>query len=261
MSARIYQRPKNAMQSGRARTQEWVLEFAPSEARRPDPLMGWAGSGDTQVQVVLTFGFGRRGQGLCRQIRHSRPRQHRAAAPPEATKLRRQFPLTSDPPRFCEATRGEGDRPRSGWWRGKSLSVSPAGCHLPICACGENGEDRWRLAKSARPRHIALRESGGRLLSPTWSGPEGSSHNDERRVGRLLQDVREFRPGRAANRRFLRFRCSRTISTLRAGSQNRQFSLRPEQNSHTSYASYASPPMPFIVSAPHCAIPSRAPRR
>ena len=55
MSARIYQRPKNAMQSGRARTQEWVLEFAPAEARRPDPLMGWAGSGDTQVQVVLTF--------------------------------------------------------------------------------------------------------------------------------------------------------------------------------------------------------------
>ncbi len=55
MSARIYQRPKNAMQSGRARTDEWVLEFAPSEARRADPLMGWAGSGDTQVQVVLAF--------------------------------------------------------------------------------------------------------------------------------------------------------------------------------------------------------------
>ena len=27
MAARIYQRPKNAMQSGKARTQEWVLEF------------------------------------------------------------------------------------------------------------------------------------------------------------------------------------------------------------------------------------------
>jgi hypothetical protein len=56
MSARIFQRPKTAMQSGRARTQEWVLEFAPAEAKRADPLMGWAGSGDTQVQVVLTFG-------------------------------------------------------------------------------------------------------------------------------------------------------------------------------------------------------------
>jgi hypothetical protein len=56
MTARIYQRPKNAMQSGKARDHQWVLEFAPAEARKPDPLMGWAGSGDTQVQVVLTFG-------------------------------------------------------------------------------------------------------------------------------------------------------------------------------------------------------------
>ena len=55
MSARIYQRPKNAMQSGKARTQEWVLEFEQSEARRPDPLMGWTGSGDTQAQVSLSF--------------------------------------------------------------------------------------------------------------------------------------------------------------------------------------------------------------
>lgn len=55
MSARIYQRPKNAMQSGKARTSDWLLEFEASEAKRPDPLMGWAGSGDTQAQVVLKF--------------------------------------------------------------------------------------------------------------------------------------------------------------------------------------------------------------
>jgi len=55
MTARIYQRPKNAMQSGKALTDQWILEFAPAEARRPDPLMGWTGSGDTQAQVVLTF--------------------------------------------------------------------------------------------------------------------------------------------------------------------------------------------------------------
>ena len=55
MTARIYQRPKNAMQSGKAHTGEWVLEFVPSEKRKADPLMGWAGSGDTQVQVKLTF--------------------------------------------------------------------------------------------------------------------------------------------------------------------------------------------------------------
>ena len=55
MSARIYQRPKNAMQSGKARTDEWVLEFEQPEARHADPLMGWTGSGDTQAQVQLTF--------------------------------------------------------------------------------------------------------------------------------------------------------------------------------------------------------------
>jgi hypothetical protein len=53
--ARIYQRPKNAMQSGRAGSDSWVLEFVRSEAQRADPLMGWSGSGDMQVQVKLTF--------------------------------------------------------------------------------------------------------------------------------------------------------------------------------------------------------------
>ena len=53
--ARIYKRPKSAMQSGRARTDEWVLDFVPAEAKRPDPLMGWSGSGDTRQQVRLTF--------------------------------------------------------------------------------------------------------------------------------------------------------------------------------------------------------------
>ena len=55
MRARIYQPPKNAMQSGWAATHEWVLEFEPSSPRRPDPLMGWIGSADTQAQVRLTF--------------------------------------------------------------------------------------------------------------------------------------------------------------------------------------------------------------
>ncbi|MGB7419999.1 MAG: ETC complex I subunit [Erythrobacter sp.] len=55
MTARIYQQPKSAMQSGKAKTQTWVLEFERSEALRPDPLMGWAGSGDTQAQVKLNF--------------------------------------------------------------------------------------------------------------------------------------------------------------------------------------------------------------
>ena len=55
MNARIFQRPKNAMQSGKALLGQWILEFAPAEGRVADPLMGWAGSGDTQAQVQLKF--------------------------------------------------------------------------------------------------------------------------------------------------------------------------------------------------------------
>jgi hypothetical protein len=52
---RIRQRIKSSMQSGRAREGSWVLEFEPAEAQRPDPLTGWAGSGDTRAQVRLSF--------------------------------------------------------------------------------------------------------------------------------------------------------------------------------------------------------------
>ena len=55
MRARIFQPPKTAMQSGWAKTHERALEFANTHAKRPDPLMGWSGGGDTQVQVKLTF--------------------------------------------------------------------------------------------------------------------------------------------------------------------------------------------------------------
>jgi hypothetical protein len=55
MAARIYQRERNAMQSGRARTHLWVLEFESARAKRPDPLTGWAGGAETQEQVILTF--------------------------------------------------------------------------------------------------------------------------------------------------------------------------------------------------------------
>lgn len=55
MSALIYQIQKNALQSGKARTDKWILDFAQSEPRKADPLTGWTGSGDTQSQVKLTF--------------------------------------------------------------------------------------------------------------------------------------------------------------------------------------------------------------
>lgn len=55
MRARIYQPARTAMQSGTAKTHQWVLEFAPASEREVDPLMGWTSSGDTQAQVRLRF--------------------------------------------------------------------------------------------------------------------------------------------------------------------------------------------------------------
>jgi hypothetical protein len=55
MLARIYRPSKTAMQSGRAKISGWVLEFEPTDARRPDPLMGWTVTADTEGQVRLEF--------------------------------------------------------------------------------------------------------------------------------------------------------------------------------------------------------------
>jgi hypothetical protein len=43
------------MQSGNARTKEWVLEYEPQVPSEIDPLMGWATSADPSRQVRLTF--------------------------------------------------------------------------------------------------------------------------------------------------------------------------------------------------------------
>lgn len=55
MTARIYRPAKTAMQSGQARTKDWLLEHEPAAAREIDPLMGWTGSSDTRAQVKLAF--------------------------------------------------------------------------------------------------------------------------------------------------------------------------------------------------------------
>lgn len=55
MAVRIYKPAKTAMQSGEARTKDWVVEFEPSTAPSVEPLMGWTSSSDTQSQVRLAF--------------------------------------------------------------------------------------------------------------------------------------------------------------------------------------------------------------
>jgi len=55
MSARIYSPTKTAMQSGKARTGYWLLEFDREQPRRIEPLMGYTSSSDMRTQVRLRF--------------------------------------------------------------------------------------------------------------------------------------------------------------------------------------------------------------
>ncbi|KKJ77610.1 ETC complex I subunit [Kiloniella litopenaei] len=55
MQVRIYQPPKNAMQSGRANTKRWLVEYEPDAAREIEPLMGWTSSRDTRGQLRMWF--------------------------------------------------------------------------------------------------------------------------------------------------------------------------------------------------------------
>ena len=59
VQARIYRPSKTAMQSGRANTRSWILEFEPGAPKSIDPLMGWTGSGDMEGQVSLRFASGK----------------------------------------------------------------------------------------------------------------------------------------------------------------------------------------------------------
>lgn len=55
MTARIYRPARNAMQSGKGKSQNWVLVHEPSTARDIEPLMGYTSSGDTNQQIKLSF--------------------------------------------------------------------------------------------------------------------------------------------------------------------------------------------------------------
>jgi hypothetical protein len=55
MSARIYKPAKTAMQSGIAKSNDWVVVFDQEEPRQVEPLMGWTSSGDMRQQLRLRF--------------------------------------------------------------------------------------------------------------------------------------------------------------------------------------------------------------
>ena len=81
MLARIYRPAKTAMQSGTAKTREWVLEYVPESPREIEPLMGWTSSGDMRSQVRVSFptkeeaiAYAKR-NGIPYRVREPRPRQ------------------------------------------------------------------------------------------------------------------------------------------------------------------------------------------
>jgi hypothetical protein len=85
MSARIYSPAKTAMQSGKAKTGHWILDFDPEQPRKIDPLMGYTTSGDMKSQIRLTF--------ETKEARHRIPRPRTEGRQAPADFLRGEFPL------------------------------------------------------------------------------------------------------------------------------------------------------------------------
>ena len=52
--AKIYKPSKTAMQSGKANTKNWLLEFETRDTG-VNPLMGWESSTDTMSEVKIEF--------------------------------------------------------------------------------------------------------------------------------------------------------------------------------------------------------------
>ena len=52
--ARIYKPTKTAMQSGRGKSKNWLLEFDTLD-NGINPLMGWESSKDTMSEIKITF--------------------------------------------------------------------------------------------------------------------------------------------------------------------------------------------------------------
>ena len=54
-TARIIEQQRGTTQSGKAKVGRWTLEIERTQKMQPDPLTGWAGSGDTETQLRLNF--------------------------------------------------------------------------------------------------------------------------------------------------------------------------------------------------------------
>ena len=55
MLARIYRPARTAMQSGKAQTEKWRLDYEPEVPLKADPLMGYTSSTDMRRQIRMEF--------------------------------------------------------------------------------------------------------------------------------------------------------------------------------------------------------------
>ena len=79
MTARIYKPAKTAMQSGQAKTREWMLDYEPEEPRVVESLMGWTSSSDMKSQLRLQFST--KEEAVAYAERHGIPYQVQEAKP------------------------------------------------------------------------------------------------------------------------------------------------------------------------------------
>jgi hypothetical protein len=87
MLAKIYRPAKTAMQSGKAGTKRWRLEFESGAAPKTEALMGWTSSTDPSGQVRLHFET--KEQAIAFASAHGIP--HQVTEPPEAKRIPRAY--------------------------------------------------------------------------------------------------------------------------------------------------------------------------
>ncbi len=100
MSARIFSPAKTAMQSGKAKTGLWVLEFDPETPRKIDPLMGYTTSSDMKSQIRLAFETKEEAvayaekNGLAFRVQEPKPASRRQISYAENFRYDRKIPWT-----------------------------------------------------------------------------------------------------------------------------------------------------------------------
>ncbi|WP_040616307.1 ETC complex I subunit [Roseibium sp. TrichSKD4] len=100
MVARIYRPAKTATQSGKAKTQRWILDYEPEAARSVEPLMGYTSSSDMKQQIRLYFdskedavAYARR-YGIAHRVEEAKERTVRTATYADNFKFSRRAPWT-----------------------------------------------------------------------------------------------------------------------------------------------------------------------